>query len=102
MAQDIKAVQGNDINADLSWDTEMTPKLMGSGTRNLKVASSGGRLRLTGRVTETGTFSVTITQTRTTTVTIKVGPRKTLGDMSVLEHLNNAITGQRPKADPKP
>ncbi|HEX3964760.1 MAG TPA: hypothetical protein VHZ03_50300 [Trebonia sp.] len=101
MAKNIKAVQGNDINADLGWDTETKPKLTGSGARSLKATSSGGRLSLTGRVTESGTFSVTITQTRTTTITIEVVPRKALGDMTVPEHLHHAVTGKRPEANPK-
>jgi len=102
MAKDIKAVADNEISADLNWDTETPPKLTGPGASNLRATSSGGRLRLTGRVRESGTFSVTITQTRTTTVTIEVAPKKTLGDMTVPEHLKYAVTGRRPKADPKP
>jgi hypothetical protein len=90
MAQIIRAIQGNDINRDLSWDTETTPHLTGSGTRNLRARSAGSRLSLTGRITESGTFSVTITQTRTKTVTIEVGPRKSLGDMNVLEVRHHA------------
>ena len=70
--------------------TETTPHLAGSGTRNLRARSAGSRLSLTGRITESGTFSVTITQTRTKTVTIEVGPRKSLGDMNVLEVRHHA------------
>ena len=102
MAQNIRATQGNVINENLSWDTETTPNLTGSGTRNLKARSSGGRLSLTGRITEAGTFSVTITQTRTATVTIQMAPRKGFRDFNVQETHNHLVTGQRPEADPKP
>lgn len=87
MPKEINTNKGKDIDEAFEWGPAGDPEVKANhhACRKLKAKKSGQGFRLTGWVTETGTFEVTITETKTTTVTIKVAPTTGLLDTVIWE-----------------